>query len=174
VLLPTGEQRAALKRAELTAFQISWLAAHSVAVTTTLGWARSRDVARDGDPRLSVFTYDIGAELRGEPQAVGRISLSPFAGLGAGGRSYDYRGFDAPAKHHAAAYAAIGGELGYRRVRLRIEARDYVTRFTPLSGRGQGDSRNDIMMMAGLRFVWRCALGRSHSCSARRGALRRC
>ena len=49
----------------------------------------------------------------------------------------------------------MGGELGRGRVRLRLEARDYVTGFKPLAGGGPTDTRNDVVVMAGLRYIRR-------------------
>ena len=38
------------------------------------------------------------------------------------------------------------------RMKLRLEARDYVTGFKPLVGEGDADSRNDVALMVGLRL----------------------
>lgn len=155
-LVPTGDERDAIKRGSLTAFQLTYVARPALAITSTVGWARSRDVATAGDPKLDVFTYDVGAELRATSWPTGTaVTISPFAGVGAGGRSYNYRNLDIDATHNLAAYGSIGGELGVRRVRLRLEARDYVTGFKPLSGRGAARTGNDVVVMAGLRFVAR-------------------
>lgn len=54
-----------------------------------------------------------------------------------------------------AAYGSAGGEFGISRVRLRLEARNYVTGFKPLNGEGAADTRNDVAVMAGLRFSTR-------------------
>ena len=35
---------------------------------------------------------------------------------------------------------------------LRLEVRDYVAGFKPLAGGGTADTRNDVVIMAGLRF----------------------
>ena len=154
-MVPTGTQRDAIKRANLTAAQLLYVVRPALAVSATLGWARSRDVATAGDPKVDVFTYDVGAELRAPKWIGGAITFSPFAGLGAGGRSYDYRKLDLDATHNVAAYGSAGGELGFRRVRLRVEARDYVTGFKPLDGEGASRSGNDVVVMAGLRLVTR-------------------
>ena len=160
-VLPTGVQRAAVKRGNLTAAQLSYVARPAFAVTATLGWARSRDIASPGDPKLDVFAYDLGAELRAPRWRPGdAVTFMPFVGVGAGGRSYDYRSLDVGATHNVAAYGAVGGELGVRRLRLRLEARDYVTGFKPLGGAGTARARtaaarNDVVVMAGLRFVRR-------------------
>jgi hypothetical protein len=154
-LVPTGDQRDAIKRANMSAVQVTFLATRVFAVTTTGGWARSRDVASAGTPKLDVFTYDVGAELRTPRTAAKGMTFSGFAGLGGGGRSYNYRKLDIDATHNLSAYGSVGGEAGFRRVRLRIEARDYVSEFKPLAGLGESRTGNDVVIMAGLRLVSR-------------------
>jgi hypothetical protein len=155
-LVPTGAQRDALKDAPLSTAQLSYVVRSRFAVTTTVGWARSRDLASAGDPKLSVFTYDVGAEVRA-PRWLdgGALAFTPFAGVGAGGRSYNHRGLDIDATHNLAGYAAVGGELGTGRVHLRLEARDYLTGFRPLVGGGEAATRNDVVAMVGLRITGR-------------------
>ncbi len=152
-LAPTGVQRDAIKRGNLTAAQLSYVVRPNFAITSTLGWARSRDIASAGDPKLDVFTYDVGAEVRGHRWMAGdAVSFSPLVGVGAGGRSYNYRSLDVAATHNLAAYGSLGGEFGYRRVRLRLEARNYITGFKPLVVEGPSGRRNDVTVMAGFRF----------------------
>jgi len=156
IVVPTGAQRAAVRQGKLTAAQLSYVVRPALALTAALGWARTRDIATVGDPKLDAFTYDVGAEVRA-PRWIGStaINFSPFAGVGAGGRSYNYRSLAVGATHNAAAYGSVGGELGVGRVRLRVEARDYVTGFKPLAGEGASRTGNDVAVMAGLRFVTR-------------------
>ncbi len=155
-VVPTGAQRDILKRGNLNAAQLSYVARPSLAFTATLGWARSRDIASAGDPKVDVFMYDVGAELRAPRWIDGkRVSFSPFVGAGAGARSYNYHSLDVDATHNLAAYGSVGGEFGMGRVRVRLEARDYVTGFKPLAGQGTADTRNDVVVMAGLRIVMR-------------------
>ena len=152
-LVPTGAQRNSLKDAQATAAQLSWVVRPSLAVTGTFAWARSRDVASVGTPKLDVFTSDLGVEARGGQWFADRaMTFSPFVGIGAGARSYNYRKLDVDATNNLAGYGAIGGELGIKRVGLRLEVRDYVTGFKPLVGAGKSDARNDVVIMAGLRF----------------------
>ena len=153
-LLPTGDQRDALKRANMTLAQASFAVRSYFAVTTSAGWARSRDIATTGAPKLDVFTYDVGAELRADRWlSGGALTFTPFAGGGAGGRSYNYRSLEVDATHNLAAYGSAGGELGYRRIRFRVEARDYVSGFKPLTGNAAAARRNDVSVMAGFRIT---------------------
>ena len=104
-------------------------------------------------PKLDVFTSDVGVEARPIRWFAGRaVTFSPFAGVGAGARSYNYRKLDVDATHNLAAYGAVGGELGMGRVGLRLEARNYATGFRPLVGVGKSDMRNDVVVMAALSF----------------------
>jgi hypothetical protein len=151
--LPTGNQRNFLKDAQVTAAQVSWLVRPSLAITGTFGWARSRDLGSVDFPKLDVFTSDLGVEARPAQWFAARaITFSPFVGLGAGARSYNYRKLDIDATNNLAGYGTVGGELGMGRVGLRLEARDYATGFRPLIGGGKSDRRNDVVIMAALRF----------------------
>lgn len=155
-VVPTAAQRDAIKRGNLAAAQLSYVVRPTLAITATLGWARSRDIASVGDPKLDVFTYDLGAEVRAPQWIAGHaVTFSPFAGVGAGARSYNYRSLDVDATHNVAGYLSAGGEFGIRRVRLRLEVRDYVTGFKPLVGDGTAAAHNDIVVMTGLRFARR-------------------
>lgn len=156
--VPTGNQRNILKDAQYSAAQISWVVRPSLAVTGTFGWARSRDVSSANRSKLDAFTTDLGFEVRPAALAVGRMMrFSPFAGAGAGVRTYNYRKLDVEATNNLAGYAAIGGELGVKRVGLRLEVRDYVAGFKPLVGAGTSEQRNDLVMMVGVRFNRRVA-----------------
>ena len=111
-----------------------------------------------GKKPLDAFTSDVGVETRGGTWREGRaVTFSPFVGLGAGARSYNYRKLDVDATHNLASYGAIGGEIGVRRVGVRVEVRDYVSGFRPLVGTGSSATRNDVVVMMGLRFKRRSA-----------------
>jgi hypothetical protein len=153
-LVSTGAQRGTIKDAELSAAQLSYAVRPRLAVTTTLGWARSRDIASEGDPKLDVFTYDVGAEARAPQWLDGeRLTFSPFLGAGIGGRSYNYRGLDVDATHNVSAYGTVGGEAGLGRIRLRLEVRDYVAGFKPLDGSGLASTHNDVVVMFGVNLA---------------------
>jgi hypothetical protein len=152
-LVPTGVQRNVIKRGDLSAAQLTFLVQPAVALTATAGWVRSRDVSIGDTPKLDVFTYDVGTELRAPRWNLGdNVSIASFAGAGMGGRSYNYRNLDVDATHNIAGYATAGTEIGVRKLHVRLEARDYLTGFKPLSGSGAGRTGNDVVVMAGLRF----------------------
>jgi hypothetical protein len=151
--VPTGNQRNYLKDGQVSAAQLAWLARPSLAVTGTFGWARSRDLRSADTPKLDAFTSDVGVELRPAHWFAGHaVTVDPFVGVGAGTRSYNYRKLDVDATNNLAGYGAVGGQVGMRRVAVRLEVRDYATGFKPLVGPGKSDTRNDVVIMAGLSF----------------------
>jgi hypothetical protein len=150
--VPTGDQRDLLEDAVLVGAQASYRARPWLAVTGTFGWAPSKDRITAGDQTLDLFQYDVGAEARA-PSWFRRSAwdFTPFVGLGVGGRTYSYRDLDQiDSQTNIAGYGALGGELGFGRLGLRLEARDYVSRFEPLVGNGDAETRNDVTLAAGL------------------------
>src|SRR5687767_3410268 len=150
--IPTGDQRDFLKDAVLVGAQGSWRAIRQLAITGTFAWAPSEDRLRAGDEKLDVYQYDVGAEARAPSwYTSGSWDFTPFVGLGVGGRTYNYRDLDdVDAKTNISGYGALGGEVGFGRLGLRLEARDYVSRFEPLTGDGDAKARNDVTVAAGL------------------------
>jgi len=160
-LIPVGDQREQLQRAPLSALQVSWLPSPAVAVTGTFAWAKSRDLASERTPRVTAYTADLGVESRPAKWETGeRLRVSPFVGAGLGARSYDYVHGRSAARHNVAAYGAIGAELGFGRVALRVEAREYVGGFTAMDGVGPNSPSSDLVMMTSLRFTRRAAARR--------------
>lgn len=148
--IPTGDQRDLLKDAVLVGAQASYRVTPKFAVTGTVGWSPSKDRITVGDETLDLYQYDVGAELRAPSWFTsGAWDFTPFAGLGVGGRTYDYRDLDVDAKTNVAGYGVLGGELGFGRTGIRVEARDYVSRFKPFDG-GDAKTRNDVTVAAGL------------------------
>lgn len=150
--IPTGEQRDLLKDAVLVGAQASYRFTPQLAVTGTFGWSPSKDRITPGDETLDLYQYDLGAELRAPAWVTwGAMDFTPYVGLGVGGRTYDYRDLDdIDSKTNVAGFGALGGELGFGRAGFRVEARDYVSRFKPLTGGGDSKTRNDVTVAAGL------------------------
>lgn len=151
--IPTGDQRDFLKDAVLVGGQGSWRLIPALAVTGTFAWSPSKDRITAGNQTLDLYQYDLGAELR-TPSAFGAgiTEFTPFIGLGAGGRTYSYRDLGISSKSNFDGYGALGGDLGFGPIALRIEARDYVGQFKPLTGTGSTKTRNDVALAAGLSY----------------------
>ncbi|HEX6052644.1 MAG TPA: hypothetical protein VFZ21_25440 [Gemmatimonadaceae bacterium] len=148
--IPTGDQRDLLEDAVLVGAQASYRILPQFAITGTFGWSPSKDRIAVGDQKIDLYQYDVGAELRAPSWFTsGALDFTPFAGLGVGGRTYDYRDLDVDAKSNIAGFGVLGGELGFGRAGFRVEARDYVSRFKPFDG-GDSKTRNDVTVAAGL------------------------
>jgi hypothetical protein len=151
--IPTGPARPILKDALLAGAQVSVRVIPQFAVTGTFGWSPNTDRLLPGEPTLDIYQYDIGVEARGAGWLRGGgWDLTPFIGLGGGGRTYDFRDLDARSTTDVDGYGALGVDFGYGRLGLRLEARDYVSQFHPLPGSDAATTNhNDIALMAGLR-----------------------
>jgi hypothetical protein len=151
--IPTGDQRDFLKDAVLVGGQASWRVIPAFALTGTFAWSPSKDRITTGNQTLDIYQYDVGAELR-TPSGydLGVAELTPFVGLGLGGRTYNYRDLDVGSKTNFDGYGALGGDIGFGPIALRIEARDYVSQFKPLIGSGSTKTRNDIGLAAGIAY----------------------
>ena len=152
--VPTGDQRDQLEDALFVGAQASWRIIPQFALTSSFGWAPSKDRVISGDQTLDLFQYDVGGEGRA-PSWYSEDSwgFTPFLGLGIGGRTYSYRDLDnVDATTNVAGYGALGGEFDFKRVGLRFEARDYISRFEPPTGNGKTTTRNDVTLAAGLTF----------------------
>lgn len=98
-----------------------------------------------------MFQYDVGVDGRAPEWLRGATwTFTPFAGLGVGGRTYNDQDLDVDATSNVAGHAALGGEVGSGRVGLHVEGRDYLSRFEPVIGDGETDTRNDVTVTAGL------------------------
>ena len=151
--VPIGDQADALKQAVMVGGQVGVEVGDMLHVLGTFAYATpgAKNVAGNAD--VHVYQYDIGAEaFRTLPMATD-WTFRPFVGLGAGARTHDfYRRDDVKAQTYMAGYGALGAEFQLNRIALRVEARDYVTRFKGLFGNDGAQARNDLMMGAGIAF----------------------
>ena len=153
-LRPTGAVRDEVSGGGLTAAQLSYVPRPTFAITSTIGWARTQGLAAPASSavKLDLFTYDLGAEFRAPRwRSHKALSFSPLVGGGVGARTYRFRGMDLAATQQLGAYVSAGGEFGVRRVRVRLEVRDYLTGFRSVAG--AADARNDLAILTGIRFV---------------------
>ena len=144
--VPTGDQRDFVKPAVLAGAQASMAFNDNFALTGSFGWTPSKDKVTAGDQTLDQFQYDVGVEAR----SMKSTHASPFVGLGVGGRTYKYRDLDISSKSDFDGYGALGVDVGWRPIGVRVEGRDYVSRFDPLSGGGGTKTRNDLMFFVGF------------------------
>ena len=146
--VPTGDQRDFVKDAVLVGAQASWNLNSNLALTGSFGWTPSKDKITPGDQTLDQFQYDVGVEARS--LALTTSKLSPFIGAGIGGRTYNYRDYSVDSRSNFDGYGAVGTDASLGILSLRVEARDYISRFQPLTGGGDIKTRNDLTFAAGL------------------------
>ena len=157
-LVPTGAQRDLLADAVLVGAQASYAVTPSVALLGSFGWAPTRDQTF-ADERVDLFQYEVGVEgrLRNVSAAL-PFATRPYASLGVGGRTYDYRDLaGAGATTNVLGFGALGVDLAQRDgpIGLRLEARDNVTAFKGLRGElAERKARNDLQFTAGLTFAF--------------------
>ena len=161
-LVPTGDQRDLLEDAVLTGVQLGYRFGPRLSVVGTAAWSPSTDRSTWGptnspyrDQDVDLFQYDLGLEGR-LPGAFGTpsVAVTPFASIGAGGRTYDYRHVESvDAETHVVGFVGLGTEIGPRSGwwAVRLEARDYVGAFKGLRGElTDREARNDVVLAAGL------------------------
>lgn len=150
-----GDGEKTVKRGNLNAIQASYGLRPDLVLTATTSWTRTRPIGLGDEAKLHLFTYDLGAEWRMPRSASeGRLNIKPFAGVGVGARTLNYRHIDVATATDAAAYVSAGAEIRVAWVRLRLEARDYVVApsFARLSF---SKERHDVAVLAGVRLVLR-------------------
>ena len=158
VFVPTGDQKDLLDNAVLVGLQASYDITPSFALVGSFGWAPSKDLTL-ADEKVDLFQYDLGIEgrLPNLTPSAG-ISTRPYATLGAGGRTYDYRDLaDADAQTNFLGYGALGVDLTQANgpIGLRLEARDNVTAFKGLHNElAERTARNDLQFSAGLTVAF--------------------
>jgi hypothetical protein len=151
--IPTGAERSVLKDAVLAGAQLSVRPIPQFAVTGTFGWTPNNNQLTPGAPTLDVYQYDLGVEARGAGWLEGDgWDFTPFVGVGGGGRTYSYRDLGLASTTDVDGYGSVGADIGYGRFGLRVEGRDYLSQFHPLSGVGTTTNRNDVALAVGLRI----------------------
>jgi hypothetical protein len=154
--VPAGDQRDAFKDATMlgvqAAFEYNSLF-HLVATTTwTHGHARVAGLSTDV---TYIWQYDVGGEF-GVFQDIGESwSFRPFAGAGAGARTYDYRASLVDSEMCTAGYGSLGMELQRDLLGLRMEGRGYAHCFkAPVDG-ARRVTRYDGALMFGVSYHFR-------------------
>ncbi|MEO9020338.1 MAG: outer membrane beta-barrel protein [Gemmatimonadaceae bacterium] len=155
-LVQTGQQRSLLENSVLAGADVSWQFQRNFAVTGSFAWAPSNDKAvSTNDARMDLYQYDLGVEARTSDLLKNPAwSVRPYAALGAGARTYNYRNLDnASAQTDFLGHGSIGVDIAPEasRAGLRIEARDNVSAFRGLHGElADRSARNDVQFTAGL------------------------
>lgn len=155
--VPTGDLKDVLDDAVLVGLQASYDLTPSFALIGSFGWAPTKDLALAHE-KVDLFQYDLGIEGRLPNLTPSSwFSTRPYAALGAGGRTYNYRDIDADAQTNFLGYGALGVDLAQSNgpIGLRLEARDNVTGFKGLRGElAERKARNDLQFSAGFTVAF--------------------
>ena len=152
VLVPTGDQRDLFKDAMLAGGQLAVELADRYHVVGTFGFSGpnfDNSVATGG--HVHIYQADLGGELFKDMPLENGWRIRPFLGLGGGVRTYDPTDTGG-SNSYPAAYGALGSEFQLSRVAMRLEARDYLTRFKGLSGNDEVSTRNEVAISLGLAY----------------------
>lgn len=145
-LVPTGDQRDVLDDMFLMGVEGGVELADAFHLVGTFGWAPSK---YSKDP--SLFQYDVGVETFRPFAMTPEWEIRPFLGAGLGARTYVKSGDQ---ETNLAGYGAVGAEFQLDRVAVRLEARDYLTRFKGIQGGEPTETRNDVAVLGALAVHW--------------------
>lgn len=157
-LFATGDLGDDITDAGLFGAQVGWQFHRNWGVVGTFAWVPSGSVRLAPNQHLDLYQYDAGIEGRlPEATSFAGFDLSPFAGIGAGARTYSLRrNGDSDTRFDG--YGALGFEAarGGSPFALRIEARDNVSSYRGLQGAAsESNTRNDVTVFAGLGYRFR-------------------
>lgn len=152
--IPTGPQRDVFTDGGMLGAQVALEIKPSLHVLGTFGWVASQTTYFVSNDHVNVFTYDVGVEFGMVQPLGGSWELKPFAGIGAGGRTYTYRG-PLPDRTCGSGYVALGTEFQIAPWAFRVEARDNLFCYkAPLAG-AKSQTRNDVGLSLGLAYHFR-------------------
>lgn len=153
--VPTGDQSNLFKSGTMFGVQGALEFKPTFHLLGTFSWIPAHNKYTGFDENVSIFGYDLGAEFAFVQPLGSGWELKPFAGLGAGARTYAFKASGLSDKTCAAAYGALGSEFQLDRVALRLEARDNVFCYrSPVAGISSA-TRNDIGLAFGLAYHFR-------------------
>lgn len=150
--LPTGAHRDLFKPAPIAGLEVAYQLQPNLHIVGAFGMMREHTrytVSRNDGSR---YSYDAGVELSIERQLAGGWSMRPFAGLGAGGRTYTFQDQTLLRRTCAAGYGALGSEFRYGATALRFEARDNVFCYKSPTPDGASRTRNDVTLGLGVAY----------------------
>ena len=145
--VPSGHSRSTLSNGYAIGAQIGMGLTPRVATVATAFVTQTKFRAIDVN-EVTLVQYDVGLEFApGAPhESIHRVI--PFAGFGAGGRTYDVRDANTATRTYFAAYLSAGAEIRLQRLAFRMEARGYASRQEAAAGASV--TRTDIAGLAGL------------------------
>jgi hypothetical protein len=150
--VPTGASRGTLSNGYAIGAQIGIALTPRIATVATVLATQTKFRAVDV-VEVTLVQYDVGVEFAPGAPHESTHRVIPFVGLGAGGRTYDFRDAGTASRTYPAGYVAVGSEIRLQRLALRVEARGYASRQEPEAG--VAVTRTDMAGLAGLAVHFR-------------------
>ena len=151
VFMPTGALRNDLKSATTLGAQGALEISSRFHLVGTAAWTHGHEKFGLSTDRVDLWQYDVGVEGNVIHNLSQSWMLRPFAGLGAGGRTLDFKAEGLGSKTCTAGYGALGTELQRGAVALRLEGRNYLSCYeSPITNVKK--TRNDATVAFGLAF----------------------
>ncbi len=150
--VPTGTLADNFKSNVLVGGQLAFELNEHFHVLGSFAWVpqtvKFTGLATDG---ADIYQYDAGVEFNLIRHLGDQWLLRPFVGVGGGGRTYHYAAASAPRKTFGAGYVTLGTEFQRGMYAIRLEARDYTSRFdSPISALSR--TTNDVTIALGLAY----------------------
>ncbi len=150
--VPVGNQADNFKSAVLVGGQLAFEMSENFHILGGFSWVpqtvKFTGLTSDG---ADIYQYDAGVEFNLIRQMNDYWYWRPFAGIGAGGRTYHYTAAGVGSKTCTAGYGTLGTEFQRGIYAIRLEARDNMSCFeSPISGLKK--TNNDLSFSIGLAY----------------------
>ena len=149
--IPTGPQGDIFRTAPVYGAQAAIEMTRTFHMIGTLAWSPGQSRMDVVDQDVDVFEYDLGVEYNFLIPLSDAWDLKPFAGGGAGARTYLYGSRDLESSTPLTAYGSLGTELQRGRAAFRIESRGYLHGFSDPRTE-DWDSLNDVGVAVGFAY----------------------
>ena len=150
--LPTGASRGSVSNGYAIGAQIGIAFTPRIATVATAFVTQTKFRAIDV-VEVTLVQYDVGVEFAPGAPHESTHRVIPFVGLGAGGRTYNFRDAGTATRTYPAVYVAAGSEIRLQRIALRMEARGYASRQEREAGAAV--TSTDVVGLAGLAVHFR-------------------
>ena len=150
--IPTGRMSDDFKSANTFGVQTAVELSSMFHVLASAGWTDGTStIGALTNGKTAVWQYDAGVEVNGLKSFGNNWQFRPFAGAGAGARTYSYEETGVGSKTCMNGYGAVGAELQKSVIGFRLESRGYVNCFKqPLTN--EKTIRADGLLSFGIAY----------------------
>ena len=151
-LVATGAQRRTFEDAALIGIHLAAEVRRNFHVVGAFSYIPSHTRRADGGyDGVRMFQWDLGAEVNSRLRVRRYWTPRPFVGAGVGRRTYENSRREL--RHgYPTVYGGFGIEYQTDVIGVRVEARDYVSRFAGFDGMEPRGVRNDIALALAIAY----------------------